>query len=1815
LKFSLEPSDRKQILLNWKYESNQMLLRIMDHYLNSDSTSMYTNSIVKYSIIQKLLQDVPKGKNYLKESLLVKVLETTKCKEVVKGLRFKSRVHPINDYNIRRGVTDILFNLNPQWLLYALSVVFEKDLELNKELTPASVKDTIQHLFFGGFTVDSEIGEVTKFIVNNFIKLSSVLDHALTHVFSRGDPALFSYTSKFLSTQDFFSFLINNYTSSDSTDIIIKLANLGIKFTYKQSRVQKHREPINNLALDLRNGINLAQFGAQHFDNWLHFEGLNLMPLTQEHKVNNMNLVFEFMNLHGLAYNHILNGPTKPIDIVLGDRNRSIGLLMSFLVEWKLPRAVGLGDVEGEIEKLSNQQSKEKTGSKTDSLDESFNSNNPTILALFKWCTLINQFFNFEVVNLSSSFKDPLPILYIFSYYLPKLFLAEDIKRNPEVNSQSLIENSENPTKRIRSDIPISYIQDNYTTLNKWSKQLGLLTNSINFQNGQEIDKNLIILFLAMIFQQIIKLSVDTEACSKIQRVWRRYYQDRRRSMGVYNLAESRVAVKKIQNWFKRYLLAPKARECRVEFIQQKDASIVIQSLWRSHLARSQLKLLKSAVKLQSWWKMATISRDYQQFKSNVIKIQSQYRCISTRNAYKTLKQSAIALQSRWRGRDTRTKLEKLQLATVTIQKFYRSLQLTRLTAFKYESLKYSAIVFQKHWRRLQAQRHLAYLLVLSRLQAYCRRYLVIQNISNLNRSCILIQRAYRSWRIKEELKRELAAIRVQSWYRMHRQQNQYSLDVSEYRITRSNAAIQIQKTFKMCHARKQYLSVYKANNAIITKWRATVLAREIQQQYSQVKQSAITLQNHWRNLSYTRMIRGQYIQKLNSAIVIQKYFRRYKAQLEVNQLRALINLQALIRSKLVQSDYQLLKRAVDVCQERRRALVVGRKAKTQYTKDRNSVLLLQVKWKAVLVARDVRASYNILKDSSINVQKWWRGRIAQIQYQQLQKATRDIQEWWRITRCKQEFNEKLQQFKLERKSAICIQANFLKYINQKKFLNLKQASQVLQARRRAIVKCRDIFYSYSALKDTSVILQRRRRATVLAKNISNEYQLLKSATITIQSQVRRQRCRNRYLTLKSASITMQKNFRKHQLQSHYNRLKLSVSNCQARVRAKQLGNSIRGQYLELKRAANVICKHWLSYKEWKLEQQRRWEASIKVQSQWRAFIARRQLHELRSEHYAATKIQSNFKRFVATMQYQKLRSASATLQRRYRQLLYTRRTHLNYNNLKCAALICQRLVRSKQETARVYNAYNQVKSTAIFLQYTIRRLWKIRERREESAIRIQTWFRSAFTRQNYLRDVAIWRKIVKIQNWFRMIRDRSVYLDTRSKVVWLQQKWRSALQSRIDQDHFVNVSNACRAIQVRFRANQEALDTRLNYTLLKLQTIKIQRWYRSVLDARLMNEAATKIQTLVLSFNARYRFYRKQLIRHTWSKLLIRVQCFNVLKNNILNNYRAIQFQQNVIKTKVLDIWREKCQERLIEIRRQAQIRKENLAATTLQHHIRLFLIRCRFLRICHSTYLLQRVIRGHFVRKLDIPDKRIRAIRKRVMKANAEATEEMKLCNRTTFALKAIAQSRCITTVMKACQHLVVVTRLSQICRHRLLKEYKCVQIILELMKSCNRSTPHQEMLKPAVQILEHLSLDDLGQSSLIRSVEQVGFILETMYFHNDLEFVLKGLLATLHHLMHSPSAFNYIKRTPDLKFKLRQIQSKMLRTQSRLSHLPKSRLSVMPNSYGHRQSYINRPHIGFDCHIFFSLPSMTEDKFELMEKVLNGLESKAPLTNLKQ
>ncbi|KXN67671.1 hypothetical protein CONCODRAFT_86837 [Conidiobolus coronatus NRRL 28638] len=1559
LKFSLEPSDRKQILLNWKYESNQMLLRIMGHYLNNDSTSLYTSSIVKYSIIQKVLQDVPKGKHYLKESLLVKVLETAKCKEVVKVLRFKSRVHPINDYNIRRGVTDILFNLNPQWLLYALSVIFEKDLELNKELTPAIVKDTIQSQFFGNFTVESEIGEVTKFIVNNFIKLSSVLDHAMTHVFTRGDPALFSYTSKFLSTQDFFSFLINNYTNSDSTDVIIKLANLGIKFTYKQSRVQKHRESINNLALDLRNGINLAQFGAQHFDNWLHFEGLNLVPLTQEHKVNNMNLMFEFMNLHGLAYNNILNGPTKPIDIVLGDRNRSIGLLTSILVEWKLPRAVGLGVVEGEIEKLLSQQSKEKTGSKVDSLDESFNSSSPVILALFKWCTLVNQFFNFEVINLNSSFKDPLPILHIFSYYLPKLFLVEDIKRNLEVNSQNLIESSENPTKRIRSDIPIDYIQDNYTTLNKWSKQLGLLTNGINFQNGQEIDKNLVILFLAMVFQSIIKLSVETESSSKIQRAWRRYYQDRRRSMGVYNLAESRVAVKKIQNWFKRYMSAPKARECRVEFIQQKDASIVIQSLWRFHKARSQLKLLKSAVKLQSWWKMATISRNYQQFKSNVTKIQAQYRCVSTRNAYKTLKQSATTLQAHWRGRDTRIKLETLQLATVAIQKFYRSLQLTRLTALKYESLKYSAIVFQKHWRRLQAQRHLAYLLVLSKLQAHCRRYLVIQNITKLNRSCILIQRAYRSWRIKEELKRELAAIRLQSWYRMHRQQNQYSLDVSEYRNARNNAAIQIQKTFKMHQARKQYLSVYNANNVIATRWRATLLAREIQQQYAQVKQSAVILQSHWRNLNYTRMIRDQYVQKLNSAIVIQKYFRRYKSQLEVNQLRALVNLQALIRSKLVQSDYQLLKRAAKI----------------------------------------------------------------------------------------------------------------------------------------------------------------------------------------------------------------------------------------------------------------FIRKHWLSYKEWKLEQQRRWEASISLQSQWRAFIARRQLHELRSEHYAAIKIQSNFKRFAATKEYQKLRTASTILQRRYRQLLYTRRIHLNYNNLKSAALICQKLVRSKQETTRVFNAYNQVKSTAIFLQYTIRRLWKIRERREKSAIRIQTWFRSAFTRQNYLRDVAIWRKIVKIQNWFRMVKDRSEYLDTRNKMVWLQQKWRSTLQSRVDQDHFINVSNACRAIQVRFRANQEALNTRLSFTLLKLQTIKIQRWYRSILETRLMNEAATKIQTLVLSFNARYRFYRKQLIRHTWSKLLIRVQCFNVLKNNVLDNYRAIQFRQNVIKTKVLDVWREKCQERLIEIRRQAQIRKENSAATVLQHHIRLFLIRCRFLRICHSTYLLQRVIRGHFVRKLDIPDRRIRAIRKRVMKANAEATEEMKLCNRTTFALKAIAQSRCITTVMKACQHLVVVTRLSQICRHRLLKEYKCVQIILELMKSCNRSTPHQEMLKPAVQILEHLSLDDLGQSSLIRSAEQIGFILETMYFHNDLEFVLKGLLATLHHLMHSPSAFSYIKRTPDLKFKLRQIQSKMLRTQSRLSHLPKSRLSVMPNSYGHRQSYINRSHIGFDCHIFFSLPSMTEDKFELMEKVLNGLEAKAPLTNLKQ
>jgi hypothetical protein len=100
------------------------------------------------------------------------------------------------------------------------------------------------------------------------------------------------------------------------------------------------------------------------------------------------------------------------------------------------------------------------------------------------------------------------------------------------------------------------------------------------------------------------------------------------------------------------------------------------------------------------------------------------------------------------------------------------------------------------------------------------------------------------------------------------------------------------------------------------------------------------------------------------------------------------------------------------------------------------------------------------------------------------------------------------------------------------------------------------------------------------------------------------------------------------------------------------------------------------------------------------------------------------------------------------------------------------------------------------------------------------------------------------------------------------------------------------------------------------------------------------------------------------------------------------------------------------------------------------------------------------------------------------------MKLGNRTSSALEILLGSSKLAVVMKASQTLEISTRLSGVCCGVFCRQ-GAVPIIYSMIRSCNRSEPHLELLKFALSALRNVS----RHGALVRYVAEPGEAVEVL------------------------------------------------------------------------------------------------------------------------
>ena len=118
-----------------------------------------------------------------------------------------------------------------------------------------------------------------------------------------------------------------------------------------------------------------------------------------------------------------------------------------------------------------------------------------------------------------------------------------------------------------------------------------------------------------------------------------------------------------------------------------------------------------------------------------------------------------------------------------------------------------------------------------------------------------------------------------------------------------------------------------------------------------------------------------------------------------------------------------------------------------------------------------------------------------------------------------------------------------------------------------------------------------------------------------------------------------------------------------------------------------------------------------------------------------------------------------------------------------------------------------------------------------------------------------------------------------------------------------------------------------------------------------------------------------------------------------------------------------------------------------------------------------MQAAWRGFVLRRRIAHDRQLAEIRERVLAANSAATEPMLLGNRTRSALAILLESTSTAFVRRAVKNLDTATGLSSVCCETIARD-GAVPVLIELIRSCNRSRPNQDIVMYSLQILRNLA-----------------------------------------------------------------------------------------------------------------------------------------------
>ncbi|KAK5616335.1 hypothetical protein CRENBAI_014028 [Crenichthys baileyi] len=1050
-------------------------------------------------------------------------------------------------------------------------------------------------------------------------------------------------------------------------------------------------------------------------------------------------------------------------------------------------------------------------------------------------------------------------------------------------------------------------------------------------------------------------MSVRTEqrkkyqAATVIQSVVRMFLCKKR-----YILLHSAAII--IQSRYRAILLC---RAQQSQFRKLRQASVKIQAAFRGFTVRNDLKKRQAAATaIQARFRMHRVRVAYLATKCAAMIIQDRYRAKRLRNQqmkrYQTMRRAAVAIQAAYNGYRARKKIAELHQAAKIIQRKFLTVRARK----RFLAIKAAALACQQRYRAtvLARKLHLDY--------------------QSKHRAAVCLQAAYRGYVTRKQLHvKQMAAITIQSHFRMYQQRSRYKSLIWACRVSQERF-----RAVKLMRAEVRLLSAKKSAAVVLQaafrgmKSRRTVKqrhesARVIQRafrtycehkRYFCLKAYAVKVQRRYRANAAAKQQRKQYEQIRRSAILIQAACKGQKVRKEVGHWhQAAAVIQSSFRKHREQIKFQAMRLSAIIIQRRYRALLLQRRERKNFLQRRRSAVVLQAAFRGAYVRKQIAEMHK----AATVIQASFRGHKQNRAFQRQRWAASVLQQRFRAHR------QKLLQVKHYQelqKAAVTLQAAY-RGMKSRQFVNQwHQAATVIQRAYRAHCGRR----TYLTLKSNVLIIQRRYRATVAAKMQTQRYQTIRTAAVLLQAVYRGHKARKEISRLNQSATVVQSTFRRHREQVKFQAIRLSAIIIQRRYRALLLQRRDRESYLRMRHSAVVLqaafrghnarteISHWhqaatvvqsafRKHREQVKFQAMRLSATI-IQRRYRALLLQRQDREnfLKMKRAVLT-LQTAFRGHRVRTEIAKMHKAAAVIQSHYRR----HRQHLAFKRQCWAARVLQQRFRAHRQKRVDVNNFQQVRKAVVLLQAAYRgmKCRQILRQRQGAARVMQRLYRAHCERKQF---VTLKSSVVNVQRRYRAVvasrKQKKQYEQIRRAAIGLQAAFRGR-QVRKEVAHW---HQAATVIQSGFRKHRE----RVKFQALHLAAIIIQRRYRALLLQRRDREYFLNMRRSAVVLQAAFRG------RHARTEIAQMHGAATVIQANFRRHKQQMVFKRQRWAACVLQrrFRAQKCRD--LETKRYQEIRK---AAITLQAAYQGMKSRKMIRKRHKAAGIIQRAFRVHHERQ----------------------------------------------------------------------------------------------------------------------------------------------------------------------------------------------------------------------------------------------------------